>query len=104
MALIELNISLYTTYSSSDTRKLKENQQVNQQEEIAASMTSALSDLAIWPHELKSTMLDDQSTKIKPNVINHETYLSYVHEQLHIFKEEYIYYQNQLKQKTTSVK
>lgn len=94
LAFIDLNITLWTTYLRSGTGKLKLGEQLQQ---ITTMATSVYQNLSIWHKEVKSSMIDEgYVTVTDANEINHDTYLNYVHSKLHKFRDQTVFYQNQL--------
>jgi hypothetical protein len=105
LKLIDLNTLLWTTYLRSGTGKLNEDEQPHLQAAATAiaaagiTTTSVRYSPAIWPQELKTTMLADRTAKFKSNEIDHEKYLNYVMKMLRTLREQNTVYQMQLKER-----
>ncbi len=87
LALLKLEMSLWTTYLRSGTGKLIEDR---------PATTRRVHDLSIWPKKLKSMIKANSNVDPSTKNITHDTYLNYVHRRLDQFREQTISYQTQL--------
>ncbi|CAF1559859.1 unnamed protein product, partial [Adineta ricciae] len=104
LQLIELNISLWTTYLRSGTGKLHDNEQqpllpLQATATAGVTTTSVGPHILTWPQELKTIMLADPTMKFHANEIDHDQSLNYVMKMLRSFREQNTHYQLQLKER-----
>ena len=86
IGIIELSISLWTTYLRAGTNKLKER---------ATTVT-----VSIWPEEVKTTMIARGDTKVTtPRDLDHATCLDYVYKILRRFRDRISQVQAELKER-----
>ena len=86
VSIIELNISLWTTYLRAGTNKLKE------------QPTTAT--VSIWPEEVKTTMIARGDTTLtNPRDLDHTTCLGYVYKMLRRFRDQISQVQAELKER-----
>ncbi|CAF1665182.1 unnamed protein product [Adineta ricciae] len=93
LALLDLQLRLWSTYLQSGTAHL----QGNKQDVVARSH------LVTWPKEVKDSMLDDGYEMTGTESTEHQTCLNYVNEKLKHLNMQNERYQNQLKQQKQSI-
>jgi hypothetical protein len=102
MAMIDLDISLWTSYLQSGTGQLENDRR-------STTTTTPHPAISVWPSEIKSLIImeeeaekkkeSDMMTTIHVHQIDHDACLNYVYQTLHEFINRKIQYQTQLDEK-----
>ncbi len=103
LQLVNLDISLWTTYLKSGTGKLKEEEEKEDEEHrslLQQLQQPRIHYPCIWPKKLKSIITADPDVHLQEKTtLGHSTYLNYVNRMLVQFQDQLLSYQTQIKER-----